>query len=306
MMKAQYTMEADGFRATWFEGTTHRDKAVIYLGGAKMGEALTIESSAYVRSVGYSVLVLGFYLWEGLPKEMYRIPVEYAERAVAELRRNGFEQIAIYGTSTGAGYALLCASLIRQISCVIAVSPYDYVMEGMKNDLFPLGLAVYSHGGESLPYSRYMLVKDGLLHALKQFMKIRKEKGYRLAHVMRYAYDTSEETEASRIKVENMHAELLLMAPLTDDCWPSEQAVPRMERILREKGYPYRVKAVIYEKASHFLGMDSGVLLKNRVMKQLIGVAMPAEQKYPRECEQARQDSQQQVLAFLEDWTITA
>lgn len=54
---------------------------------------------------------------------MYNIPVEYVERAVIELKRNGFEKIALHGISTGAGYALLCSSLIPEISCTIAVVP---------------------------------------------------------------------------------------------------------------------------------------------------------------------------------------
>ncbi len=31
----------------------------------------------FLRKAGYNVLVLGFYLWEGLPKELVSIPVDY-------------------------------------------------------------------------------------------------------------------------------------------------------------------------------------------------------------------------------------
>lgn len=301
-MKKRYTLKEDGFCAVWFEGSKYRDKVVIYMSGAKCDEKTTVEASGYICEAGYSVLCLGFYLWKDMPKEMYGIPVEYVERAVAELKKNGFDQIAIHGISTGAGYALLCASLIPEISCTIAGVPYDYVMEGMKNDLFPLELAVYSHHGESLPYSRYTCMDKGLLKALKGFFKVKKQRGYHLTHISRYAYDTADENEASRIKVENMKSDVLLMAPDYDDCWPSEQAVPRMERILREHQYPYRVKAIIYENASHAIGMDMENLKNNGVLKWILGMMLPAEKKHPQACESARKDSKQQILVFLKEW----
>lgn len=233
---------------------------------------------------------------------MYNIPVEYVERAVKELKANGFSKIALHGMSTGAGYALLCASLIPEISCTIATVPYDYIMEGMKNDLIPLGIGVYSHHDKSLPYSQYTCLNKSYFHTLRSFFQCKKQRGFKMCHIMRYAYDTSDENEASRIKVENMKSDLLIMAPTQDDCWPSEQAVPRIERILKEKNYPYRVKAILYENASHMLGVDANNFFSNPFLKVLGKVSMPIEKKYPKECEAARKDSRQQILDFLKDW----
>ncbi|MBQ8826079.1 MAG: hypothetical protein IJ007_03175 [Oscillospiraceae bacterium] len=296
-MKKEYTLNEDGFRAVWYEGSTFRDKVIIYLGIAKTSEENALQAAQYLIDSGYSVLCLGFYLWDGLPKEMYRIPVEYVEKAVTELKANGFEKIAIHGISTGAGYALLCSSLIPDISCTIAPVPYDYVMEGMKNDLFPLGFAVYSYRGKSVAYSKYTCLNKGFFNAVVNFFKCKKQRGYKMAHIMRYAYDTSDENEASRIKVENMKSDLLIMAPEWDDCWPSEKAVPRIERILKENNYPYRVKAIIYPKASHALGghfSEDTIKRANKIM--------PAEKNYPEECARARADSVNQILDFLKEW----
>ena len=85
-MKREYILEKDGFRAIWFEGNENRDRVIIYMSGAGINEKMTIDASKYLRDAGYSILCLGFYLWDGLPKEMWRIPVEYVERAVAELK----------------------------------------------------------------------------------------------------------------------------------------------------------------------------------------------------------------------------
>lgn len=74
-----------------------------------MNEKYCMKDSEYLRKAGYSVLVLGFYYWKGMPKAMRAIPVEYVEKAVEALRRSGFEKIGIHGISSGAAYALLCA-----------------------------------------------------------------------------------------------------------------------------------------------------------------------------------------------------
>ena len=94
-MKSEYTVEEDGFRALWFEGTAHRDKAIIWMHGSSMGEKACIADSAYLREVGYSVLVLGFYWWKGMSRKLRAVPVDYVERAAAELKANGFEKIGV-------------------------------------------------------------------------------------------------------------------------------------------------------------------------------------------------------------------
>ena len=296
-MKREYILEKDGFRAIWFEGNENRDRVIIYMSGARINEKMTIDASKYLRDAGYSILCLGFYLWDGLPKEMWRIPVEYVERAVAELKQNGFHKIAVHGMSTGAGYALLCASFIPDISCVLAVVPYDYVMEGVKNGIFPQNCSVYTWRGKDVPYSKFGILHNNLL---KEFITFSRLKNYDMIHMMRYAYDVSEHAEIGRIKVENIHADLLLLGVEADDCWPSDAAVPRMEKILKNTGYPYRVKTHVYEKASHLLGCELPQISK--FMKMIMRNMFVAEKKWPAECEKARKDSMMQILAFLQDW----
>lgn len=123
---------------------------------------------------------------------------------------------------------------------------------------------------------------------------------YDLIHAVRYAYDVSEHAERGRIKVENMHADVLLLGVNEDDCWPSDAAVPRMERILKEADYPYRVKAHVYEKASHCLGCEMPEMSK--IKQKVLDKKLSAEKKWPTECDKARKDSMQQILDFLKTW----
>lgn len=294
-MKKEYTLKQDGFRAVWYDGTLNRDKAIIYMSGAGCGEEVTFEMSQYLVKNGYSVLCLGFYLWKGLPNKMYNIPVEYVERAVAELKRNGFDKIAIHGMSTGAGYALLCSSLIPDITCTLAVVPYDYVMEGVAGTIFPQNCSVYTYKGRDISYSKFPILHSNLIKELKKYYSIPKSERKGL---MRYSYDTSEHAEQGRIKVENMNSDVLLLGVNNDDCWPSEMAVPRMEKILENSNYPHRVKALVYEKGSHFIGCAD----VPEKLKRLKNIMFSNEKRFPNECNKTRKDSQKQILDFLNEW----
>ena len=298
------TLARDGFVANWFPGTICPDKAIIAVGGASCDEKTSVAMSGFLRKRGYNVLVLGFYMWDGLPKDLVSIPVDYAEKAVRWLReKKGIRHIAMTGASTGAGYTLLAASLIPEISCVIPVVPYDYVSEGTKQTMkgfSELHRSQYMWHGREIAYTPIRILDEkGMLWWLNA---ARKAPGYGLARFMRYGYDLSGQwlNPEARIKVENMRADVLFLAVRDDDCWPSDKAVPRMEEVLKKAGYPYRVESHIYEKASHALtdGLDSMSGFAKFALRRM----MPAEKKYPAECDEARRDSFKRILAFLEDW----
>lgn len=295
MIYKEFNLQDDGFKGTFYEGSSNRDKVVIYLGGAGLNEKITNNSSRFLRKSGYSVLVVGFYFWKGLPKQMYRIPVDYVENAIRWLKNNGYNRIGIMGTSTGAGYALLCASLLSDINCVIAVSPLDYVMEGVKGKTKPQNCSVYKYKEKELPYTQFSILHESIFKAFSKFLK---NKNYDMKHMTRYGYDMAKYTEESRIKVENMKADILMIAPKKDDSWPSTEAVDRMEKVLQNNHYPYRYKKTIYEKGSHALGY----LECSKILKILLKFMYPIEKEFPIDCEKARQESTQEILDFLKKW----
>lgn len=298
-MVEEFTLEKDGFCGTYFKGEKHLEKAIIFMSGAGISQKLTESSASFLIKQGYSVLVLGFYNWKGMPKEMYGIPVEYVELAAKWLlsfQEQKIEKIAIMGTSTGAGYALLSASLCPQISCVIAISPFDYVMEGAGKNFSRKYKSTYTYRKRDICFTPNIALDKGA-HAL--IMEAKRDKRYGLRRAMRYVYDINPPIDESRILIENMKADVLLLAAKADDFWPSDEAVSRMEKILSESNYPYRVKIIVYDKASHLLGNISGM---SWILKRLIRLIITAEHKFPVECENARKDSVQQILSFLNEW----
>ena len=72
------TLEKEGFIGHYYLGTKETNKAIISVGGASCNEKVSIAMANYLRKEGYNVLVLGFYLWKGLSKNLAAVPIEYA------------------------------------------------------------------------------------------------------------------------------------------------------------------------------------------------------------------------------------
>ena len=292
------SLEKYGFIGVYFSGKKFSETAIIAAGGASCDKKTSISMCRYLRKAGYNVLVLGFYMWNGMSKELVSIPVDYVENAVKWLKNEKhIKKIAMTAVSTGAGYTLLAASLIPDISCVVPVVPYDYVMEGTTSTFKRLHKSVYTWHGNEIPYSPWILIDEGIGKIL---IKAMKNKKYGLKRLYRYGYDHNPVTAESRIKIENMKTDVLFLAVKNDDAWPSDIAVLRMAEILKKANYPYRVQYHIYENASHALtdGLDEMTGYAKWALHHLL----PAEKNYPAECEKARQDSFRRILKFLKEW----
>lgn len=294
------TLEKEGFNACFYPGTLKNGKTIIAVGGAFCNEKTSTAMADFLIKTGYSVLVLGFYLWKGMSKDLVSVPVDYVEKAVHWLlSKTEIEKVAMTGVSTGGGYTLLCASLIPEITCVIPVVPFDHVLEGSSKNMKRKHCSVYTYHGQDIPYTPMELLDMGVVKWLRL---ARNAPGYGMTRFFRYGYDrmTPLLTEESRIKVENMDADVLLLAVKDDDCWPSDEAVPRIVKKLEEVNYPHRVEHHVYEKGSHAL--CGGLELVSPSVRFMMKRMLPAEKKYPRECDEARADSLRRILEFLENW----
>lgn len=294
----ELNLKEHGFYGYFMEGKEHADKAIICMSGSDGKKEIAMESAEDFLAWGYSVLVLGFHGWEGLPQEKSCIPVEYVERAVDWLLtwENGrICKVGIKGASMGAQYALLCASLIPKLSLVIAAAPYDYVLECVDDKFRRTGHSTYSWHVEEVPYCPSVLLDQSIPGLL---WKCAWNKRYGLKRMFLFYYDHNPLTEEGRIKVEHMQADVLLLASVMDDCWPAEESARRVEEFLKKNNYQHRIKAVIYGKGSHAIGS----VFKNEETRKMMQRLLPTEKKYPQECEAARVDSVKQMKEFLEAW----
>lgn len=302
------TRALNGFEGYYYPCQSYSDCAVIVVGWAGSNEKMCkIQASVYMEA-GFSVLTVGMYGWKGMSKILKSVPVEYIENAVEWLKSHGKTKIAMAGISTGAGYTLLSASLIADISAVIAVSPFDYVMEACippkysSKEFKTFGSSVYTWRGKDVSFSRWT-ISDNYFDNVKKCFK---NDEYGKKRLIRYIYDNNEILSESRIKIEDMHARALLLAADNDDMWPSEQTVCRAKQIFESNNYQYKVNTHIYPKASHILGVSFSKY--PRIMKFFVSVILRksilAECMYPSECDTAREDSVEKIKSFLEDWAV--
>ncbi len=294
-MKKKYTVAEDGFVGYWHPADGHAGKAIIVFPGSGADYELTRKGSEFLRNAGWSCLLVAFAGWDGLPEDPVLAPVEYAEKAIKVLKEAGYEKVGAYGISAGAKYAITAASLLPDISLVIAASPFDYTTEAFKGTK-ALNQSTFSFRGEPLPYDPTVTLHRNILSVL---LRTALNKKYGMRRMLRGCYQENVQTEEARIKVENMHADFLMQCPGYDDCWPSDEAVPRMKKILDEAGYPYRVQATVYEKGSHLLCGD--LMASPEYLKSMKKI-LQAEYADQAACNKAREDSMKEALVFLEGW----
>ena len=299
-MKERYDLKTDGFCGRWFEGTTEREKVVIAIPGTGTAEENMMKLLGYIPKAGFSMLVIGHSVWnEDLPDDPVQVPLDYVEKAIAVLKEDGLEHIAMFGVSFGARYDLVCASMFREIEVVISAAPYDYITESVKGITRPLNCSTITYKGKDLPYIDVEVLHHNILGG---FIKLLFSKGFGLGNMMRWGYDSCIEEERARILCENITADVLLLAPAVDDCWPSDVAVPRIEKRIKDAGKVKRLKTVIYPNGSHIIALDLDATPDRKKKMQSM---LTMEKKDPAACDKARHDSMNEVITFLKEWDIS-
>lgn len=299
------TLEKEGFLGSFYQGKQYADRAIILVGGSGESREFVEKRAEILSREGFSVLAVGYYLWEPLSKDTVAIPVDYVEYAIKWLRSIcpvEIHSIGMTGLSLGAAYTLVAASLIPDISCVVSVSGFDFVVEGCKNMVFRQHRSYFTFHGEDIPYEP----AEALSHLPATLKTWKKDPRYGSKAMNRFYYNEcfKNRTEKSRIKVENIHGDILLMSPGYDDTWPSDEAFPRIMRILDEKRFPYRYEYAVYEKGSHCLAMPEeqmAMIGSDEKIKKTLGKFITMEAKYPQECRQAREDSWKRLVDFFRE-----
>lgn len=283
---ATYEVVSDGFTATLYkpDEDAFPGKALIMVGGSDGYYSLTKLICEQFVARGLTTLALRYWNGPGLPEAMAGIPLEYAQRAAAELHRRGYEKVGMWGISMGSEYALLSGEKFPNlISCVVAVCPADVNNQALDQSRRQLGEgSCFTLGGENLPWCP-------LVWSTRRVLADMIREG---SLCMRSCYvHLPEAPEESRIKVENIAGPVLVLSPKHDTMWPSEECSVRMMERLDAHDFPYPHECIFYDPASHLLvPYDLNSLKYFR-----------AERKHPEECRANRMRSLEDTLAFLRD-----
>lgn len=288
----EQNVKQDGFTGFYHRGTGGGKKAVIVLGGSDGTDLVPNDVSALFSRQGISALGVCYWNKPGLPPELAKVPVEYVEAAVRWLKGRGYEKIAVYGISKGAEYALVAATLLPDITGVIALSPSHCVYAGLganargKKDM--LGVSSFTWRGRELPFVRGKMEMGGVLWRLVTQQQLN----------MSFFHEKALAglTEDAVIKVEDINGPILLLSPEMDAQWPSKYSCEQIVKRLQESGFPYPVEHVSYRFASHVLAPveDRQFLSKLRIYK--------VERRYPDKCGESRSAAFQKSCEWLRAW----
>ncbi|MFJ1298506.1 acyl-CoA thioester hydrolase/BAAT C-terminal domain-containing protein [Pseudomonadota bacterium AL_CKDN230030165-1A_HGKHYDSX7] len=209
---------------------------VIYMNGSSGG--VNAPRAALFAARGYQCLALAIFNYDGRPKYLNDMPLEYFERALrwarAELEpRDGF--VAISGISRGGETSLLVASHFPDlVSAVVAYVPSP-VTHGVVSAGSPgtgRDAQVWTLDGQPLPH----LWQDNA--SANWDAAYATEPPYRQTHAFLSASRDAAAFERARIPVERFPGPVLLVSASDDGFWPSTAYSEVVMRKRQQHGLP--------------------------------------------------------------------
>lgn len=233
-----------GFVGEFFCSEDPQNTTILWIGGSGSNLAINSLVCAPLASHGFNVLSVPFFGEKGLPPQLSRIPLEYFEKVFAWLVDNPItagKEVQILAMSKGAELALILASRYPFITRVVLFSPHAYCFQGIayKNE------SSWTYDGKDLPFIR---LKNSWAFGgmLSGFVK---NKPFGFAEVYKKGLAVAENKEAARIRVEDAHADLLLIT--TKDCgmWNTYDGCVEIMDTLDQQNYPHAHQLIVYENA---------------------------------------------------------
>ena len=279
------TVQKHGFEGILYLSSGSMDKVMIVMSGSNGGMTLTAKEAEFYHNNGIPALALALFGTKQTQKDLDRVPVEYVERAVIWLKKRGYKNIGIDGTSKGSEMALLAASLIPEISCVIARVPSFFISEGLSGtgkNKTPSGTSCWSWRGKELSYAPYRARKFNMIKMLM------KEKELHIISFNRGKKVTPETV----IRIQRIKAPILFISSRHDEVWDSYKSSVIMERILDKKNFPYPHRHIAYDYLSHAMLTELPLIYK---------LAFKTERQNPGKCAEERERLKKELIAWVKE-----
>ena len=245
MLSIHADLLQDGIQGDLFytESSSDNEKAMIVLGSSSMRFKKTKKIAAEFSRRGIPSLALAYSRKAGLSTDISKIPVEYIKYAVNWLHRKGYTRVGLYGFSKGAEFALTAASLLPEIKFVVAVSPFDCVLEGENFFCMPTNCSSWSFNGKELPWIPWRARIGSVLST--SLLTGQLDMRFRYRDALRFA------SNRTFIKVEKISGPILFVTADDDGKWPSKEAVMRMKSRLRSARFPHTYGHLNYHFGTH-------------------------------------------------------
>ncbi|MCR4673683.1 MAG: hypothetical protein K5675_01635 [Lachnospiraceae bacterium] len=279
------SVKNEGFEGILFSADDTKEKVMIVMSGSNGGMTLTKKTAEFYEKNQIAALALGLFRTKETPKELSRIPIEYVERAICWLKKMGYQNIGIDGTSKGSELALLAASMFPEISCVVARVPSYFISEGLAGsgkNKHPSGTSCWSYNGREIPFAPY---KSREFHIGKMLLKEKE------LHIITFNKE-KDITPETIIPIEKITAPILFLSSKHDEIWPSYESSCLMEERLKAAGFSYSFRHVSFEHVSHMMATEIPWFYK---------LAFKTERQRPKECLSDRKALKRELLDWVEN-----
>jgi len=270
-----------------------RHPTVLVVGGSGGGLRWSGEMAALLASHGYATLALAYFGVDGLPPTLDRIPLEYFERAIDWLARQGEvdgDRIAVCGASRGGELALLLGATFPTLRAVVAYVPSGIVWPAYP----PSGHSAWTLKGKDVAHVDVMPLADWNLAVAQGRVDPDSFDWYLLP------LQDADVVEAAGIRVENIQGPVLLISGQADGIWPSTALTAFALARFRQQGFSHPVEHLCYADAGHHLGWPHVSTLSTRFQHPVSGEAQDLGGT-PMGTARAREDSWRRLLAFLRE-----
>lgn len=254
------------------------DKVVIVLGGSEGGLYLAKKQARWLQQQGMPALAVGYFRTAHTDRTLSLVPLEGVEEAIMFLQAQGYVHIGILGISKGAELALVAASQLPVLSCVVVKTPSWYVGEGLAKKA-PSGTSSWVYHGIPLPYTPYRL---RMFHAVRLVLQAGEYNLLSLNVGKRIVPD-------SIIPVERIAGPILVLSTRADTIWPSEASGNQLTLRLAQSHYAYSFQHNCYLHMGHFMLERTGLIMR---------LLFRSERRWPKACASERQ----QMAATVMDW----
>lgn len=233
-----------GLVGTFFEPAgVGRRPGIVVMGGSEGG--LQEPRAALLASHGYAALALGYFRTDGLPQQLWDIPLEYFETAIEWVRaqpRVRADRVVAMGASRGGELALLLGARFPQVAGVVAFVPGSVVFGG-----FPVvepPRAAWTWRGqpvEFLPRRRPAPSPDA--------------HGAPVAMTPQFLAALADTDAVARvaIPVERIRGPVLVVSGSDDQLWPSPVMAEMVVARLAAHAHPYPFRHFSAPGAGHVL-----------------------------------------------------
>jgi esterase/lipase len=302
MRYLQFTVAADGFTGHMAEPEEKAVQAVIIVMGGEKSFLPGIKIAERFADYGIAGLAVSLFGADGLPKGPDRIPIDMFEPAVRYLKETRkFAKVSIYGISMGSVASALAARYIPGIDNLIMVSPSHVPFEGTLDKRHMTGHSFVTWRKEEIPYVKPDFSQNKATKYGYDARAGRKVTGMWSDYMD--AYEDREREKQAEIPLEKTNARILMIAGTGDEAWPSDYSVQYIKEQLDHVGYSKDCKAVFYPNASHLLGMMPNSEREKWLYRMipLIGLAYRQFRTHKKECMQALEESEREILRWLEE-----